>query len=103
MDNVAVQAAVDWAKTQGSTWPKDFSNQLRVFGRQLGPMPAEHGDPNGIVIRNGYVVAEFGDTTRIDRAFVVAEYRQYDLARSLKGQLWRPGCREQYDLDRSRS
>ena len=46
IDNAAVQAAVDWAKTQGSTWPKDFSNQLRVFGRQLGPMPAEHGDPN---------------------------------------------------------
>ena len=38
MDDKAVQGAVDWAKTQGSTWPKDFSNQLRVFGRQLGPM-----------------------------------------------------------------
>ena len=73
MDDVAVQAAVEWAKTQGSTWPKDFSNQLRVFGRQLGPMPAEHGDPNGIVIRNGYIVAEFGDTARIDVTYSVAK------------------------------
>ena len=73
MDDAAVQAAVDWARTQGSTWPKDFSNQLRVFGRQLGPMPAEHGDPNGIVIRNGYIVAEFGDTTRIDPTYSVAK------------------------------
>jgi len=73
MDDAAVQAAVDWAKTQGSAWPKDFSNQLRVFGHQLGPMPAEHGDPNAIVIHKGYIVAEFGDTTRIDTTYSVAK------------------------------
>lgn len=73
MDDATVQAAVEWAKTQGSTWPKDFSNQLRVFGRQLGPMPHEHGDTNGIVIRNGYIVAEFGETDRVDATYSVAK------------------------------
>jgi CubicO group peptidase (beta-lactamase class C family) len=73
MNDASVQAAVEWARTQASTWPKDFSNQLRVFGRQLAPMPAEHGDANAIVIRNGYIVAEFGDTTRIDPTYSVAK------------------------------
>jgi len=30
----------------------------------LGPLPQTHGDTGGIIIRHGYIVAEWGDTIR---------------------------------------
>ncbi len=73
MDDTLIQQAVERAKTQETTRPKDLSDQVRTFGRVLGPMPAERGDVNGIVIRKGYIVAEFGDTTRVDPTYSVAK------------------------------
>jgi hypothetical protein len=48
--------AISWARTQQTAVPKDLSDQVRMFGRLVGPVPAERGDINGIVIRNGYIV-----------------------------------------------
>ena len=65
--------AIAWAKSQQTAVSKDLSDQARMFGRQLGPMPAKRGDINGIVIRKGYVVAEFGDTQRVDPTYSAAK------------------------------
>jgi hypothetical protein len=35
-------------------------------------MPERHGDTNGTVIHNGYIVAEFGDTSHVDVTYSVA-------------------------------
>jgi hypothetical protein len=59
MDAGLLDQAIALAKTEVTAVPKDLSDQGRLFGRVLGPMPAERGDINGIVIRKGYIVAEF--------------------------------------------
>ena len=75
MDDAMVAAAVEYAKTQDSNWArKDYmADQLRTFGKPLGPVPASRGGTNGIVIRHGYIVAEFGDTSPIEPAYSVAK------------------------------
>jgi CubicO group peptidase (beta-lactamase class C family) len=73
MDATLLDQAVAWAKTRETTRPKDLADQVRTFGRLLGKMPAERGDVNGIIIRRGYIVAEFGDTTRVDPTYSVAK------------------------------
>ena len=39
----------------------------------LGPIPKSRAATNGVVIRNGYVVAEFGDTNAADPTYSVAK------------------------------
>ena len=73
MDAEALAAAVAFAQTQGGNMPKDFSTQVENFGRVLGPLPKTHGDTNGIIIRHGYIVAEWGDTNQIDPVYSVAK------------------------------
>jgi CubicO group peptidase (beta-lactamase class C family) len=73
MDSAALNAAVTFAETQAGSMPKDFSTQVETFGRVLGPLPKTHGDTNGIIIRHGYIVAEWGDTNQIDPVYSVAK------------------------------
>ena len=73
MDSAALAAAVGFAQTQAGNMPKDFSTQVENFGRVLGPLPKTHGDTNGIIIRHGYIVAEWGDTNQIDPVYSVAK------------------------------
>src|SRR5215510_5154275 len=64
--------AVAFAKTQETKQPRDFSTQVETFGALLGPIPKERGETNGIVVRHGYIVAEWGDTNRIDPTYSAA-------------------------------
>jgi len=73
MDSALLDLAVAYAKTQASTIPADFSTQVATFGRVLGPLPKMRGGTNGIIIRHGYIVAEWGDTARIDPTYSVAK------------------------------
>jgi len=73
MDSALLDQALAYAKTQASTIPSDFSTQVETFGRVLGPLPKMRGDTNGIIIRHGYIVAEWGDTNRIDPTYSVAK------------------------------
>ncbi len=73
MDNALLEQALAYAKTQASTIPRDFSTQVETFGRVLGPLPKERGETNGIIIRHGYIVAEWGDTKRVDPSYSVAK------------------------------
>jgi len=72
MDPAKLGLAVEWAKSHGSSW--DFAkDQLRTFGRILGPVPAGRAATNGIVLRHGYIVAEFGDTKAVDPVYSAAK------------------------------
>lgn len=74
MDATLLDQAVAFAKTQETTqMPTDFSTQEEIFGKLLGPMPARRGTTNGLIIRHGYIVAEWGDTQQADPTYSVAK------------------------------
>ncbi|HLH39146.1 MAG TPA: serine hydrolase [Bryobacteraceae bacterium] len=72
MDAAKVKEAVAWAEAHGSKW--DFEkDQVRTFGRVLGPLPSSRAQTNGIILRHGYIVAQFGDTKANDPVYSVAK------------------------------
>jgi CubicO group peptidase (beta-lactamase class C family) len=72
MDSAKLQAAVDFAQAHGSTW--DFErDQVRTFGRPIGPLPKQRAATNGIILRHGYIVASFGDIHANDPVYSVAK------------------------------
>ncbi|RDV13159.1 class C beta-lactamase-related serine hydrolase [Pontibacter diazotrophicus] len=74
LDAAKLQEAVAWARTQETEqMPKDFSTQEEIFGKMLGPLPADRAETNGIILKNGYIVAEWGDTKRPDPTYSVAK------------------------------
>jgi CubicO group peptidase (beta-lactamase class C family) len=73
MDSALLDQAVAYAKTEASTIPPDFSKQVETFGRVLGPLPKERGETNGLIIRHGYIVAEWGNTNQVDPTYSVAK------------------------------
>jgi CubicO group peptidase (beta-lactamase class C family) len=78
MDSAAVAAAVAFAQANEINWSLDMAGQLRTNTAQepypeiLGPV-MNRGHQNGIILRNGYIVAEWGDTRRLDMTFSVAK------------------------------
>ena len=67
-----LRQAVEYAQTNGSTWDFD-KDQVRTFGIALGPLPKQRAATNGIILRHGYIVAEFGDTKANDPVYSVAK------------------------------
>ena len=72
-DTAMLEQAVAFARTQETKVPRDFATQVATFGALLGPMPKERGETNGIILRYGYIIAEWGDTLRIDPTYSVAK------------------------------
>lgn len=80
MDASALQAAVDFATThenpaprdQALAWARSFGQREPYFGGILGPMQ-ERAPINGLVIHRGKVVAEFGDTRRVDMSHSISK------------------------------
>lgn len=72
-DTELLEQAVAFAKTQETRQPRDFSTQVQNFGALLGPMPKERAETNGIIIRHGYIVAEWGDTAHVDPTYSIAK------------------------------
>ena len=71
-DTAKLQQAIDYAQANGSTW--DFEkDQVRTFGAVLGPLPKQRAATNGIILRHGYIAAEFGDTKANDPVYSVAK------------------------------
>jgi len=73
MDDGLLEQAVAYAKTQESHVPRDFSTQIKTFGALLGPFPKERAATNGLILRHGYIVAEWGDTKRPDLTYSIAK------------------------------
>jgi len=71
-DRKKLQAALAFAQQQEGWW--DFAkDQQRVFGKPLGPVPAKRTATNMIVLRDGLLVAEFGDTNAVDPIYSAAK------------------------------
>lgn len=82
MDPDAVRSAVEYHLTHGTdreTVAYDYANvepwdeSEGEMGYFLGPMPDRRGGPAGVILREGRMVAEWGDTTRVDHCFSVAK------------------------------
>ena len=78
MDSARIAAAIAYANQHESSMPRDPGAYLRQrFAGQphqeiVGPT-RERGGVNGIVLRHGYIVAEWGDTRRVDMSFSVTK------------------------------
>ena len=78
MDSSALATAVALAQAHEINWPLDLQEQLaKANAREpdptlLGPF-RNRGRQNGIILRHGYIVAEWGDTRRVDMTFSVAK------------------------------
>src|SRR5262249_12126519 len=72
MDAAKLNEAVAFMQAHETNVARDFSDQERIFGKLLGSVPTERAATNALVIRHGYIVAEFGDTTRPDPTYSVA-------------------------------
>lgn len=73
IDPDGLDDAVAYALDHESTVPTDFSDHEERFGETVGPLPDERGEPNGLVVHEGEVVAEWGDTTDVQLAFSVTK------------------------------
>jgi CubicO group peptidase (beta-lactamase class C family) len=78
MDAARLQDAINFAVANESKLPRNLEfAHYQTFGREpfgqaVGPFK-ERGDPAGVVVRGGYVVAEWGDTSRVDMTFSVTK------------------------------
>jgi CubicO group peptidase (beta-lactamase class C family) len=74
LDPAKLAEAVAFAQTQETTqMTPNFSTQEEIFGKLLGPMPTSRAATNGLVLRHGYIVAEWGETERADPTYSVAK------------------------------
>jgi CubicO group peptidase (beta-lactamase class C family) len=78
-DSGALAAAAQHAAEHETPWSRDLAHAVTTdFGEEppwnepLGPV-WPRGGPNGLVLRRGRIVAEWGDTTRCDLTFSVAK------------------------------
>lgn len=78
LDPAKFKEAIDFAIANESKTPKNLelahyqSFGREPFGEAVGPF-SERGSAAGIIIRNGYIVGEWGDTRRVDMTFSVTK------------------------------
>jgi CubicO group peptidase (beta-lactamase class C family) len=93
VDQQQLDAAMRFASAHENPATKDLALDLATtFGRNepfdtpLGPVKPR-GALNGIIIKNGYVVAEWGETTRTDMTFSVTK----SFLSTVVGLMWQRG------------
>ncbi len=78
IDAEKLAAAVKFAQSNEVGWPLDVRAQIEKDTAQepypeiVGPVKPRGGQ-NGIILRHGLIVAEWGDTKRVDMTFSVAK------------------------------
>jgi CubicO group peptidase (beta-lactamase class C family) len=82
MDAQRLADAVAFAKAAETPWPTDLSRGLSAdssaakepppWNEVLGPTK-DRGGPNGLILRGGRIVTEWGDTRRVDMTFSIAK------------------------------
>jgi CubicO group peptidase (beta-lactamase class C family) len=74
MDAARLNQAIEFMKAHETASPtRDFSDQEIVNGKLLASIPTERAGTNALIIRHGYIVAEFGDTMRPDPTYSAAK------------------------------
>ncbi len=77
-DGAKLKEAIDFAIAREPKTPKDLelahyqSFGREPFGEAIGPFKERSGSA-GMIVRNGYVIAEWGDTRRVDMTFSVTK------------------------------
>src|SRR5271169_336149 len=78
-DAAAVAAAARHAAEHETPWQRDLAQMVTSdfserppWNKTLGPV-RPRGGPNGLLLRGGDIVAEWGDTNRADMTFSVAK------------------------------
>ena len=78
MDAKLLEDAIAFAKANESKAPRDLElNHYTTFGREpygeaTGPLKPR-GDMTGVIIRHGYLIAEWGEPERVDMTFSVTK------------------------------
>lgn len=78
MNETNIQDAIQFAKSQESTTPKNLEiSHYQSFGREpfgagVGPFK-ERGEAAGMILHKGYIIAEWGDVQRVDMTFSVTK------------------------------
>ncbi len=79
LDSTAIQEAIRYAREKESKLPRDQElAQAETFGKSepfnegIGPF-SERGEPTGLIIYKGYIVAEWGEPSRIDMTHSVTK------------------------------
>jgi CubicO group peptidase (beta-lactamase class C family) len=78
MDAALLRQAVEFAIANETRAPRDLALNHRLTQARepdnapIGPFK-DRGDPTGLVVRNGYIVAEWGDPDRVDMTFSVTK------------------------------
>jgi CubicO group peptidase (beta-lactamase class C family) len=73
-----LKEAIDYAIAGESRAPRDLVlSHYQTFGREpfgyaIGPI-RDRGDPSGLIIRHGYIVAEWGEPSRVDMTYSVTK------------------------------
>jgi CubicO group peptidase (beta-lactamase class C family) len=79
IDSALLQEAIAWAQAHESREPRDLKKAFyqggfgrEPFGYPVGPLK-ERGPATGLIIKNGYIIAEWGEPGRVDQTFSVAK------------------------------
>jgi CubicO group peptidase (beta-lactamase class C family) len=78
MDKVLLDSAVNIAINNENNLEHDLRiANLKAYANEpnyeiIGPVK-QRGEPNGIIIKNGYIVAQWGDVNRVDMTFSVTK------------------------------
>lgn len=79
VDSALLQDAIAWAQQHESKEPRDLkkAHYQSGFGREPFGYPAgplkERGPATGLIIKNGYIIAEWGEPGRVDQTFSMAK------------------------------
>jgi CubicO group peptidase (beta-lactamase class C family) len=79
LDPDKLDAAVKLARTNEMPWRRELGEQIfhdsvlePAAATPLGPT-LDRAGPSGVILRHGYVVAEWGDTDRVEMAFSITK------------------------------
>jgi CubicO group peptidase (beta-lactamase class C family) len=79
LDGAALADAAAFSEAHETAWGRDLAAVMREFnagegehGAVIGPL-IPRGGVNGLVLRNGYIAHEWGDTDRIDMTYSAAK------------------------------
>src|SRR5438874_4715187 len=78
IDAALLKGAIDFAVASESRNPRDLMlNHYQTFGREpfgqaIGPIK-DRGEQTGVVVYRGYIVAEWGEPSRVDMAHSVTK------------------------------
>lgn len=78
MDAALLDEAIAYARENETQWPVNLRQALEQsladgpHGEIIGPVK-DRGGPNGLIVRGGYIIAEWGETDRVDMTFSVTK------------------------------